>query len=168
MYKLLFSFLVSGVLFSQSINHKGKKFGLYSGPSIGIRNHIPANQISLGAKFGGDFISGALDLNIGNINTIKPKFVIDFNYYYKNNELVMGPTFDIGPSINFNIDNFMLNFIEIGIGYRISYLVSKTMGIVFIPVHLTSSFFTWMSGGAGFEADYYMHYQSRFGVYWLL
>jgi len=168
MFKLLLGVLFSANLFAQNIEHNGKKFEVYAGPSDANRDHFAGSQTIIGAKFGGDTFSGALDLGLGKYVSIKPKFVVDLNYYYKNNELVMGPTFDIGPSFNFNLNNFFLNFVELGIGYRIGYSLNKTMGITFTPFHITSSFIGWKNGGPGIEADIWMYYQTRFGFYWLL
>lgn len=170
MKKLL---LVSVILFTGSIlantlNHKGKKFEVYTGPSMEARSTGVDDQIDFGAKFGGDMFSGALDFSLGELNTIKPKLVLDFMYYYKNNELVMGPTFDIGPSFNFNLNNFFLNFFEIGAGYRVMYEVTNNMGIVFTPVHITTSFFGWGNNGRGGEADLWLSYEMFFSLYWLL
>lgn len=167
MKKLFFVFLFSGSLFASSLNHKGKKLEFYAGPSLDVRNNT-GSQVVLGSKFGGDTLGGALDLAIGNLNTIKPKFVFDIMYYYKNNELVMGPTFDIGPSFIFNTDVFLLKFFELGAGYRIMYELTNAMGVIFTPVHLTTSFFGWGNGGRGLDTGFWLSYEMYFSLYWLL
>lgn len=163
---LVFLFSVSG--FAKSIDHEGKRLEFYSGPSLNTRTDYAGNQFDIGAKFGGDTFSGALDLAFGNLMTIKPKFVMDLNYYYKNNELIMGPTFDIGPSFSFNMDVLFINFFEIGIGYKIAYELTNTMGIVFTPVHVTTSIFGWGTNGIGLDAGLWQSYEMYFSIYWLL
>ena len=157
----------TGSILANTLNHKGKKFEVYTGPSMEARSTGVGNQIDFGAKFGGDTFSGALDFSLGEINTLKPKFVFDMMYYYKNNELIMGPTFDLGPSINFNLNNFFFNFFEIGAGYRVMYEVTNTMGVVLTPVHITTSFFGW-DNNRGVEADLWVSYEMFFSLYYLL
>jgi hypothetical protein len=160
--------LFAGVLNLNAAGDESWKFEPTIGPGIGIRNY--EHQFDMNLKFGKENWGGTLDFGLASTVSIRPAVTFDYPFYIsidKSHDFSVGPTFSAGPSFLVSGNAKGIDFAEFGVGLRLSYLINDNFGVVCVPAHLSMSFLRWLSG-PGFDADFNMSYDMKFGVFLLL
>jgi hypothetical protein len=169
MKKLLIALAVFGsAALNAAVDEDTWKFEPTIGPGINIRNY--SNQFDVNLKMGKEMFGFSLDSSFGSSISFKPTVTFDYPFYLtldKSDDFAVGPTADLGPS--FYVDSpRAIDFFEVGMGVRVAYQINDNFGVVAVPVHFSMSFLRWVSGGSGFNANFNMSYDMKFGVYLLL
>jgi hypothetical protein len=140
------------------------------GPTLDIHNW-GGSQFSIETKIGkGEHWSGLAGLEFGGANTVQIKLgaAYDSPFYVtfsEPNDFAIGPTVDAGMKFGAG-RGASIDFFNIGFGLRTAYRIKGNFGVVADLVHFTTSFVTWRNG-AGFNGNFAMAYDMKFGIYYL-
>ncbi|MFH1223498.1 MAG: hypothetical protein V1647_04050 [Pseudomonadota bacterium] len=138
---------------------------IVTGPMIDVKN-FGSNFYMAGITVGGKYKRfGLAYAQGGGLKSVRPYLLIDIPFTFNTGEvsqMAIGPIIDIGPAIGFAAGQKIIDVMQVGFGLDVKFYFNDSIGLSLSPVHFTSSFATYTTGGTGLVKQFRMTYDILF------